>query len=495
MTTPELRTARALLAAALLAGFGGSVIAFAAAPPAVKGTTVPHGARRAAPAVQARHGFSGHWEGAIILFGSPLAIAVDAAAGGDSVRATIDIPSQGVSQLVLQDVRAHADSIAFVLRVTGTEASFAGVQRGDSVSGTFRQAGITAPFRLARGAAIQHPPEPPVPYVREDVRYTSGAITLAGTLTRPHGAGPFPAVLLVSGSGPQNRDEELFGFKPFALIADHLTRHGIAVLRVDDRGVGGSTGDFVTATSVDFAADARAGLRYLSRSPHVDRRRLGLIGHSEGGLIGPMVAADNDSVAFLVLLAPPGLRGDSILRIQGERISAVNGADDSLRAMNSRTQAMLIRAAETGAGWDDARDATRATLRRAYARAGVAIDSSALGAAVEAQVRMMSGTWMRYYLTADPAVVLVRVRCPVLVLFGGQDLQVPPDVNAPPIERALAQAGNRDVTVRVLPRANHLFQQTDSGNPALYPTLEKAFVPGLLDTLTSWTVARTHARR
>jgi pimeloyl-ACP methyl ester carboxylesterase len=441
------------------------------------------------------HGFSGHWEGAIVLLGNSLPIAVDAVGGGDSLRATIDIPSQGVSRLALQDARARDDSVTFALRVPGTEATFAGVQRGDSVSGTFRQAGITAPFRLARGAAIQHAPEPPVPYVREEVRYANGPITLAGTLTRPKGAGPFPAVLLVSGSGPQNRDEELFGFKPFAVIADRLTRHGIAVLRVDDRGVGGSSGEFAKASSLDFAGDARAGLRYLSRHPHVDRRRLGLIGHSEGGLIGPMVAADNDTIAFLVLLAPPGLRGDSVLRIQGERINRVNGADDSLRAMSTRTQAMLIHAAETGEGWDAARDVTRETLRHAYTLAGVPADSATLSAAVDAQARMMSSPWMRYYLTADPADALARVRCPVLVLYGEQDLQVPPDVNAPPIERALASAGNRDVTVRVLPRANHLFQETDNGYPALYATLKKEFVPGLLDTLTSWTVAHTRVHR
>jgi len=491
---PHWRRPRPLVVAALVAVAAWTLLV-AATPKPIKGTTVPKATRKDAPAGSVPSGFAGHWEGAIVVMGNPLPIVVEAAGAGDSLRATIDIPSQGVSRMKLYDVRQHADSVWFVLRAPGSTAQFAGTQRGDSLAGAFLQAGIKAPFHLERGGAIVHPSEPPAPYARQEVTYASGAVTLAGTLTRVKGAGRHPAVLLISGSGPQNRDEELFGFKPFAVIADHLTRHGIAVLRVDDRGVGRSTGEFRAASSLDFAQDVRAGIRFLRRHPNVDPRRIGLIGHSEGGLIGPMVAAGNDSVAFLVLLAPPGLRGDSLLRLQGARITATMGFDDTLRAMNARSQGLLIQLAETGQGLDEAREATRTVLRRAYARAGVAVDDSTLSAAVEAQVTTMSGPWMRYFLTAEPADVLAQVHCPVLVLYGAQDLQVPPDANLPPIERALARAGNRNVTARVLPSANHLFQETESGSPALYPTLKKEFVPGLLDTMTTWITAHTRAGR
>lgn len=491
------RMVRALAASALLSVLAAATLA-AATPKPIKGKVVaPKPGRRGAPAEAKVSGFAGHWEGAIVVFGSPIGIRVDARGAADSLRATIDIPAQGVAQLPLHDVRQRGDSIGFILRAPGTEATFAGVQRGDSVAGAFRQAGVNASFHLERGDAIVRAPEPPVPYERKDVQYPAGNVTLAGTLTRPKGSGRFPAVLLVSGSGPQNRDEEIFGFKPFAILADHLTRHGIAVLRVDDRGIGGSTGDFRAASSLDFADDARAGLRFLRAQAHVDPRRVGLLGHSEGGLIGPLIAAGGrgDSVAFLVLLAPPGLRGDTLLRIQADRIQTAGGMDDTLRALNARAQALLIHGAETGQGIEEARVATRVVLQRAYARGGVTVDDSTLNAAVEGQVRMMTGPWMRYYLTVDPADALAKVRCPVLVVFGAQDLQVPPDVNVPPIEAALARSGNRDVSVRVLPRANHLFQETDSGNPALYATLPKVFVPGLLDTLTGWIGAHTRARR
>ncbi len=490
---PHRRRARAFVTFALLVL--AAWLALTAATTPVKGTTVPRGLHHATPAATSARGFAGHWEGALVVFGNPITFVVDAEGPPDSLRATISIPNQGAEQMALQNVRARDDSVTFTLRVPGSELEFAGTQRGDSVTGVFHQAGITAPFHLERGSAIVHAPEPPVPYERQDVTYASGEVTLAGTLTRPRGAGRFPAVLLISGSGPQNRDEELFGFKPFAVIADHLTRHGIAVLRVDDRGVGRSTGVFREASSLDFAQDARAGMRFLRRHPNVDARRIGLIGHSEGGLIGPMVAAGNDSVAFLVLLAPPGLRGDSLLRLQGARITTTMGFDDTLRAMNALSQGLLIQAAETGQGLDEARQATRAVLRRAYARAGIAIDDSMLTEAVEAQVTMMTGAWMKYFLTAEPTDALSKVHCPVLVLYGAQDLQVPPDANVPPIERALATAGNRKLTVRVLPSANHLFQQTESGNPALYPTLKKEFVPGLLDTMTTWITAHTRAAR
>ena len=315
----------------------------------------------------------------------------------------------------------------------------------------------------------------------------SGNVTLAGTLTRPRGPGPFPAVVFVSGSGAQNRDENVLGFKPFAILADRLTRDGIAVLRCDDRGFGKSTGDFASATSRDFADDLRAGIRFLGARTDIDRRRIGALGHSEGGLIAPMVAAGSDTVAFLVLLGAPGVRGDSVMLDQGDRIQRAMGFTDSARALNRAAQKLSFAAVATDRGWDEARTAAEAVLRF---MSPTGVSDSILAAAVDGEMEKMKSPWMKSFLFHEPAPVLQKVRCPVLALFGANDLQVAPEANAAPLERALRKGGNRDVTVRVIPRANHVFQETDNGSPLLYGTLKKEFVPGFLDTVSTWVTTR-----
>jgi len=382
-------------------------------------------------------------------------------------------------------VQLRGDSLSFTMPPEGPPASFRGIVRGDSITGEFLQPPVTASLRLTRGTA----PVVSVPYDNEEVRVPSGTVTLAGTLSHPRGKGPYPAVVFVSGSGAQNRDESVLGFKPFAILADRLTRDGIAVLRCDDRGVGGSTGDFAAATSRDFADDLRASMRFLAARKDIDRRRIGALGHSEGGIIAPMVAAGSDSVAFVVLLGAPGIRGDSVLFDQGDRIQRAMGWTDTARALNRAAQERLIAAAVTDRDWDAARAAVEAVLRHIVPAGSVS--DSMIAASVDQQVAAMKSPWMKGFLTHDPAPVLEKVRCPVLALFGANDLQVAPEVNAPPIERALRRGGNRDVTVRVIPRANHLFQEADSGSPMLYATLKKEFVPGLLDTLSTWLAVRT----
>jgi fermentation-respiration switch protein FrsA (DUF1100 family) len=431
----------------------------------------------------------GHWQGALTLFGNDLEIAIDVRGSADSLTATIDFPSQGVSRSRLRDLRVRGDSVSFVFPVPGAAATFAGIQRGDSIVGTFHQAGIAAPFHLAHGAAPVAAADPARPYDEEQVRVPSGSATLAGTLSLPRGGGTHLALVLVTGSGASNRDENAFGFKLFAILADHLTRNGIAVLRCDDRGVGESSGDFSAATSLDFADDLRAQIRFLAARKDIDRRRIGAFGHSEGGIIAPMVAASSDSMAFMILLAGPGMRGDSVILDQGARIGRVMGWDDTLHALNHEAQVRIIRSVETDQGWDQTQVAAEAALR--YAMRNMSPADSTVADAAEAQMKAMKSPWMRTFLTHDPVPVLEKVRCPVLALFGANDLQVAPEVNAPPLERALRRGGNRDFTVRVIPRANHLFQETDSGSPMLYGTLKKEFAPGLLDTVTAWLAVRT----
>lgn len=432
--------------------------------------------------------WTGPWHGGASVMGIDLEFEIHIAGRPDSLTGTVDIPAQGVSRMQLKDVRARGDSVSFVFPVPGAPATFAGVVRGDSITGKFRQAGITAPFHLARGAAPTAAADSTVSYVMEEVRVPSGNATLAGTLSHPRGAGPWPALVTVSGSGASNRDENVLGFKPFAVLADHLTRNGIAVLRCDDRGVGGSTGKFSGATSRDFADDLRASIRFLASRKDIDRHRIGALGHSEGGIIAPMVAAGSDSVAFLVLLGAPGVRGDSVLLDQTERITRAIGMEDTLRVLENEAQKRIVHSVTTGRNWEEARVASVAALRRAMR--GVA-DDSTIVAAADAQIQAMKGPWMNFFLTYDPLPALRKVRCPVLAVFGANDLQVAPELNAPPLEHALRSGGNRDVTIRVLPRANHLFQEADSGSPMLYATLKKEFIPGFLDTVSAWVATRT----
>lgn len=456
-------------------------------------------AARPAPRATASHasararGPVGHWEGFILLFGNELGIRVDLSRAADTLAGTIDIPQQGATRMPLRRVRAWGDSVGFELPSMSGLASFAGEQRGDTILGDFRQAGIHTRFKLARGVATAAPDtEAPVPYVREDVRYKNGAATIAGTLTRPRGKGPYPAALLITGSGAQDRDETILGFKPFKFIADRLTRDGVAVLRVDDRGIGGSTGDMGAATSEDLANDVRVGIAYLERRPEIDPARIGLIGHSEGGTIAPMVAAGSKDVAFVVMLAGTGVPGDTLLLVQSALIMHANGASDTAIATNQKLLRLSYQAARTGRNWDVVHAAVLETVRRQLdnrdaASSGVNLDEFARTKADE-QVKMMKSAWMRFFVDYDPAPALAKLTCPVLALFGAQDLQVPPSLNAPPVTRALA--GNRDARVVVIPDANHLFQPTESGNPALYGSLPKTFAPGVLDTLSTWITTR-----
>ena len=459
----------------------------AVAKPAGTAPGTAHGATR--PVVA---GPVGHWEGAIRLFGDELGVRVDITRAADTLAGSIDIPRQGATRLPLRRVRARGDSILFELPTGSGLASFAGIQRADTIAGTFHQSGITSTFHLARGMGTVVALEPAVPYAREEVSYKNGDAVIAGTLTHPKTRGPFPAALLITGSGSQDRDETVLGFKPFKLIADRLSRDGVAVLRVDDRGIGGSTGDPKKATSVDLAGDVRAGVAYLAGRPDIDHRRIGLIGHSEGGILAPMVAADSKTIAFIVLMAGLGVKGDTLLLVQSALIMRANGASDSAIAANQELQRLGFSAARTGRNWETVRVGVLETVRRQLTsgdplQTGVDVDEFARTRA-DAQVALMKSPWMRFFIDYDPIPTLMRVTCPVLAMFAAQDLQVPPSLNRPPIEAALA--GNRDARVVVIPDANHLFQPTSSGNPALYGTLPPQFASGVLDTLSTWITTR-----
>lgn len=445
----------------------------------------------------------GTWTGRLAVGGAGLTLVfhIQAAEGG-GLTGTLDSPDQGASGIPIDEVTAAGDSVKVRIRALGVEYDAQLTENGDTLSGEFRQAGQSFPLKVARGEAPERTPRPqephaPLPYDAEDVAFQNepAGITLAGTLTLPRTAGPHPAAVLVTGSGGQDRDESLMNHKPFLVLADHLTRNGIAVLRFDDRGIGESGGVFATATTNDFVTDALAAVRYLKTRPGIDGAAVGIIGHSEGGLVGPAAAAESDDVAFVVMLAGPGVPGDEILLAQIEAISRASGLGEERIARSLRSQERVHAILE-----DDTDDAVMRERLHEVLRAAVDSTSEAerraLGGPdqveryVQTQMRQVTSPWFRNFLQYDPRPTLEKVHVPVLALGGELDLQVPVDQNLPEIEAALERGGNTDVTVTRMPGLNHLFQTARTGVPAEYATIDETFSPAALSVISGWIAAR-----
>ncbi len=437
---------------------------------------------------------TGHWSGAIVIAGTELGILVDFTMKADSLSATIDIPQQGAKGLALTAVRWESPRIHFELPAGPGLAVFDGALRGDSVTGSFRQAGFAGIFYLTPAAVKPEVPaaEEVVPYRQEEVVFHDGDVRLAGTLTTPAGTGPFPALVMITGSGPQNRDEELFGFKPFRIIADYLTRRGIAVLRYDDRGVGGSSGNLEKSTTADFADDVAAAVELLKQRKEVESRLIGLCGHSEGGIVAPLVASRSKDVAFIILLAGPAIPGHAIITYQIEQLARAGGATDEEVQRALQMEDHIFAAVRTGEGWDAVRQELRGEAAKSLQRltpderAAIQDTAAFINARIEPQIAGAESPWFKYFIDYDPAPALRSVRCPVLAIFGELDKQVPPALNEKPMREALASAGNPQDTVVVMPKANHLFLSASTGSPTEYATLTKEFVPGFLDLINSW---------
>ena len=438
----------------------------------------------------AQAGIGGRWEGAISVMGQDLAIVVVFTDVGAAMTATIDIPQQGAKGIPLRNVRVGATLVQFQLAAGPGLAVFAGTLKGDVIAGTFEQGQAKGTFELRRSAAPR--PEPPPPYRQEEVTIQNGVIVLAGTLTVPATPGAHPAVVLITGSGPQNRDEDVFGIKPFRMIADHLTRAGIAVLRCDDRGVGGSTGSVPKSTTADFAEDALAQVRYLEARPDINKAHIGLLGHGEGGLVAPMAAATSKSVAFIVLMSGPALTGEKIMLAQAELLAAAGRIPEEEVRANADLQRMMFAAVRSGTGWEAVTEAGEKLALSAIARLPEAQrkmmgDPQAVARQqIAGQVAFARSPWFRFFLDYDPAPTLAKVRVPVLALFGGKDLQVPAEPNRRVMEEVFAKSGLEDYRLVVMPGANHLYQQANTGSVSEYTTLEKEFIPGFLDLLTAW---------
>ncbi len=444
---------------------------------------------------------TGRWVGQISIAGQALDIVVHFVEQDGGLTGSIDIPQQGATGIALDNIAVDPPQIGFSMLPSPQTAVFAGqIVDTDTITGTFSQAGYEGTFDLARAAEVAATVAPSVPYAEEEVTFQNGEITLAGTLSLPEGDGPFPAVLLISGSGPQDRNENVFSFEVFRVLADALTRKGVAVLRYDDRGVGGSSAGSPDDTSVDFAGDVLAGVEMLSQRPEIDPVHIGLLGHSEGGIIAPLVANESDKVSFVILMAGPSVPGDQISAAQLRLIMQADGSTPDQLAQAEARQQQMLAAVRTGEGWDKLEADVRAELQASIdalteaQRSQIPDVPAYIDGVVGSQIGAVKSAWYHYFITYDPAPALETLTVPMLALYGGKDLQVPTDVNEAELQAIIDGSNNPDMTIKVFPTANHLFQEATSGSPTEYATLDKAFVPAFLDTITQWIQAHSQTQ-
>ncbi len=440
-------------------------------------------------------GIEGAWQGELTV-GMSLRIIVKINRTPEGILVgKMDSPDQGAMDIPIDTIIFKDDSLHFEIKKIFGAYDGKLSPEGTELIGHWKQMGMSFALnmkRLEKAPEVRRPQEPqkPYPYDEEEVAYenTRAGVKLAGTLTLPRTKPPFPAVILITGSGPQDRNETVFGHRPFLVLADYLTRRGIATLRGDDRGVGGSTGDPSRATSEDFAEDVLAGIEYLKSRKEIDSKKIGLIGHSEGGIIAPIVATRSHDVAFIVLMAGTGLTGEEILLMQGALLRKAMGASEDVIKRERETQKKIFHVIkeemDTVVAKQRLREIISASIERLPEQEKKAMGDPSL--MIEAQVRNSLSPWFRFFLTYDPKPALRKLSCPVLAINGEKDLQVPAKENLAAIEQALKEGGNKDNTIKELPGLNHLFQTAETGSITEYAKIEETISPSLLQMIGEW---------
>jgi len=442
---------------------------------------------------------TGQWNGVLKVQGMQLRIVFHITKTEDGYSSTMDSPDQHATGIPVTKTTFENSKLKIEVASAGME--YAGELKDKTIKGIFRQGGMELPLDLSREVIekkeVKRPQEPvkPYPYYSEDITFQNARenIALSGTLTLPKKEGKYPVVILISGSGPQNRDEELMGHKPFLVLSDFFTRHGIAVLRYDDRGVAQSKGNFKTATTMDFAADVESAIAYLKTRKEIKSDRIGLVGHSEGGIIAPMVAAGSKDVKFIVLLAGTGIRGDKLLLLQQELVAKAAGKTDAeiqkSKEINTEVFEIVLKSKNNESLKEELKNCLSKNLKSNPDGAkpkGMTDDEF-----MSLTINQITSPWMLYFIRYDPAIALETVKCPVLAVNGEKDLQVPSKVNLPAIEKAIKKGGNKQVTTMEFPNLNHLFQECKTGSPAEYAEIEQTFSPLAMEFVSGWIIQQT----
>lgn len=443
---------------------------------------------------------AGQWNGALKVQGTQLRLVFNVTKTDNGFSSTMDSPDQGAKGI--PTTTTSFENSILKITIENAKIEYIGTLGNDNIIvGTFKQGGQTFPMNLSKEIIekekLLRPQEPTktYSYYSEDITFENkkAGISLAGTLTLPKKEGVFPVVILISGSGPQNRDEEILGHKPFLVLSDYLTKNGIAVLRYDDRGTAFSKGDFKTATSADFATDVESAIEYLKNRKEINKKKIGLIGHSEGGLIAPMVASKSKDVAFIILLAGTGIQGDQLLLLQQKLIGKVSGVSDEDLKKNELTNRKAFDIVNKSTSLEQLKaDLTAFILQEvkdnpnAEKPQGMTDDDF-----VKMQVNQIANPWMQFFIKYNPALALTKVKCPVLAINGEKDLQVPAKENLDAIKKALTKGGNKKVTIKEMPNLNHLFQECKTGSPDEYATIEQTFSPTALTVILTWLQTQT----
>lgn len=451
----------------------------------------------AATGTYAQSAFNGIWEGKMNAGMEIRMIFHISQDASKNFIVTIESPEQGLRDIKASAVTVNNDSIKIEIGRFG--ASYSGKLKGDSsITGTFKQ-GLQFALNLKKVEKVTEivraqTPVPPFPYKSEDIVYTNKnkSISYGATITIPTGKGPFPAVLLLTGSGMQNRDEEIAGHKPFAVIADHLTKNGFIVLRVDDRGMGKTTGS-VTGTTRDFADDANVSVEYMRSRPETDKKKIGLIGHSEGGMIAQIVASERKDINFVVMLAAPGEQTIKVMIDQNEAMLRKVGmskeyTDAYLELYKNIITTML--AADSASAKEKVTPVVQEWINKTpknivATTTGITNDSTR-NTFVNMFVGQLNQPWFRYFLTYDPAPHIKKMTAYVLALNGSKDVQVISTSNLAAIEAALKQSKSKGYEIKELPGLNHLFQECKSCMVNEYGQLQQTFSPAALEAMTAW---------
>ena len=438
--------------------------------------------------------FEGNWLGNLKVSSVSLRLVLKITkVEKDNYKAILNSPDQTDKDIPVDKIVISGDSIKLFVKMIG--GSYKGKIADTLLNGIWSQGGKELPLSFMRTEKIvelnrPQNPKKPYPYKEEEVTVQNiGAnVTLSGTFTYPEKGDNFPAVVLITGSGPQDRDEALLGHKPFLVLSDYLTRHGIAVLRCDDRGFGKSTGNFSSATTKDFATDALACVEYLKTRKEVDKEHIGLIGHSEGGIIAPMVANQTKDVSFIVMMAGTGLNGEKVLELQSKLIAKAEGESDEdinkMTQINTKLYKIVMQEKDSSKAAVEIHKA----LDEYYSTLSDSVKNSSENSKerLYAQTKSLLSPWFKFFLSYEPQESLSKLKIPVLALDGENDLQVSPKENLAVIESALKKAGNKNYKVIEIPKLNHLFQTSETGSPTEYSKIEETIAPIALSTISVW---------
>ncbi|OIQ21473.1 MAG: alpha/beta hydrolase [Flavobacterium sp. MedPE-SWcel] len=437
---------------------------------------------------------TGAWYGQIKFPGGKLRITLNITQSEKGYTATMDSPDQKVDGIPVDNINYSNNNLAFTVAVA--KIDYKGAYENNGFTGTFTQGDTPMTLNFGREpiseekASRPQEPKKPYPYYSEDVTFRNEkeGITLSGTLTMPKKEGKFPAVILVTGSGPQNRDEEIMGHKPFLVLTDHLTKNGIAVLRYDDRGVAASGGNFKGATTDDFATDANAAFTYLQSLPSINKKKIGIIGHSEGGTIAPIVASKNNDVAFIVLMAGTAIPGDELLMLQNYLLGKANGMPEEeltkLGNINRKVYDIIKEVQDKDEMKEKLYTTFNTELKPLFISKG--LPDNEVSQYINLQVIELSSDWYVNFIRYNPALALEQTQCPILALNGDNDLQVASVANLEAVKRAAKKSGNKKVTTKQFSGLNHLFQESKTGAPSEYGTIKQTIAPTVLNEISEW---------